>query len=141
VTDYPDDLYGGTPPHEPPDTSREAAELIRDSAATLREQVYRYIGQQGDSGATDEEIQLALAMAGNTERPRRRELEEQGLVMRAGYTRMTTSKRRADVWIIVPEDDGLRAPLPWFDGPLVQPDMFAGILPADVASKSEVEYK
>lgn len=113
MPDYPDDLYGGTPPHEDPDTSKEAAELIRGSAASLREQVLRYISQRGDRGATDEEVQIALRMAGNTERPRRRELEELGWVCRAGRTRMTTAQRRADVWILAPDPDAplVQAPL------------------------------
>ena len=114
MADYPPDLYGGTPPHEDPDTSQEAAELIRGSAASLRDQVRRYIDQQGPDGATDEEIQLALHMAGNTERPRRRELEDLGLICRAGDTRLTTAHRRADVWV--------RAPDP--TAPLVQIGLF-----------------
>lgn len=119
VPDY--DLYGGTPPHEDPDTSRDAAESIRGSAASLREQVLRFITRCGDLGATDEEIQFALDMGGNTERPRRRELEELGLVIRAGRTRLTSAHRRADVWISAPDPP---PPVPTPLGPFVQPPLF-----------------
>lgn len=77
--------------------SREAAESI--DAEILREQVFVFIAQQDSNGATDEEQQLALGMGGNTQRPRRRELQLEGRVMKAGFTRPTTSGRNAAVWI------------------------------------------
>lgn len=77
-----------------------AAAEIKDSADTLRARVYECILKKGDDGATDEEIQVALNMAGNTERPRRRELEiDFHRVKDSGRTRPTMSGRKAVVWV------------------------------------------
>lgn len=81
-------------------TSMEAARLISGKAATLREKVRQFLELRGKAGATDEEIQSALVMAANTERPRRRELEQAGIVRDSGMTRTTTSGRAATVWVL-----------------------------------------
>jgi hypothetical protein len=52
------------------------------------------------TGGTDEELQDALGMNPNTQRPRRIELVERGLVRDSGRTRKTKSGRRATVWEI-----------------------------------------
>ena len=80
-------------------TSQAAADQIRPSAATLRAAVYTYIQSQGHAGATDDEIQRSLNMPGNTERPRRQELEKDHRVVEAGRTRRTASGRAATVWV------------------------------------------
>jgi hypothetical protein len=77
------------------DTSRDAAESMRPTAATLREAVFNYLFGRGSDGATDEEIQIDLDMAGNTERPRRRELQEAGKVRDSGMRRTTKTGRQA----------------------------------------------
>jgi hypothetical protein len=82
-------------PHS--DTSREAAVSMKPTAATLRELVFKFLCSVG--GATDEEIQLALDMPGNTERPRRRELQMAGKVFDSGTKRLTKTGRLAVVWV------------------------------------------
>ena len=79
-----------------PETSHEAAEKIAEPAGTLRARVLSFIEYWG--GATDEEIQLGLKMNPSTERPRRVELVERGLVEDSGETRPTRSGRKATVW-------------------------------------------
>lgn len=81
------------------ETSLEAAESMKDSAASLRASVYRYILSRGIDGATDEEIQDALGMDGSTQRPRRWELVKSGRVKDSMQTRRTARGRRAVVWI------------------------------------------
>ena len=82
-------------------TSRAAAHEIKDSVDTLRYKVRLHIEDAGDRGATDEEIQIALGMHGNTERPRRIELlNDFHVVMDSGRTRPTKSGRQAVVWVI-----------------------------------------
>lgn len=93
------------PPAMPPAqrhsaTSMEAARLISGKAGTLREKVRQFLELRGKAGATDEEIQSGLVMAANTERPRRRELEQAGIVRDSGMTRTTTSGRAATVWVL-----------------------------------------
>ena len=80
------------------ETSEQAATEALPSAATLREQVYNYINENG--GATDEEIQLALDMNPSTERPRRIELVRAGRVYNSELTRKTRAGRHAAVWIV-----------------------------------------
>jgi len=77
-------------------TSRQAAKQVKGSAATLRAKVFDFITRSG--GATDEEIQDGLGMNPNTQRPRRRELQQKGLVEDSGHVRATRSGRKAVVW-------------------------------------------
>lgn len=83
--------------HSP--TSREAAERIRPNAGTLRAMVLEFIMARGEAGATDEEVQAALSLSGSTQRPRRVELCDAGLVVDAGLRRETASGRRAVAWV------------------------------------------
>lgn len=85
------------PPHSGSPTSQAAAEAIKPTAGTLRAIVLEYLKEHPD-GATDEEMQLALDMAGNTQRPRRQELEKMGFVRATDRTRTTSSGRQAVVW-------------------------------------------
>ena len=105
---YQDDFHfdegppfdNGEAPYQPhSDTSREAAEAIEPDAATLRGQVLSYIRGQGNLGATDEEVQVALHMNPSTQRPRRIELWRGGFVRDSGQRRLTRSSRWATVWI------------------------------------------
>ncbi len=84
----------------PEGTSSVAAAQIEPKAATLRAKVLEFIAGRGIAGATDEEVQAALQMDANTERPRRYELVGDGLVRDSGMRRKTTSGRPAAVWII-----------------------------------------
>jgi hypothetical protein len=51
-------------------------------------------------GMTDDELQQKLGMDGNTERPRRGELEKAKLIKDSGITRYTRKRRLAIVWVI-----------------------------------------
>lgn len=53
----------------------------------------------GASGTTDEELQFALSMTGNSERPRRVELVRKGLVRASGQARPTFAGGKATVWV------------------------------------------
>lgn len=87
------------PPHQRhSDTSRAAAEAVEPKAATLRRRVLEYLRSVHPDGATDNEIQAALGMDPNTQRPRRVELVTMRLVRDSGQTRPTPSGRRAVVW-------------------------------------------
>lgn len=91
------DLFDPPPPYQRHSTtSKVAASAILPNAKTLRAAVLNYLRAYG--GATDDEIQAALNMSGNTERPRRRELEQHGLVRDSGRRRLTHSGRQAVVW-------------------------------------------
>ncbi len=102
-------------PHSGGATSRAAASEIRGEAKTQRRQVLAFLIGRGAEGATDEEMQIALGMAGNTQRPRRRELEKLRLIEprfidgasddrhpegQHAVTRPTQSGREAVVWFV-----------------------------------------
>lgn len=100
--DYVAPPYKGNPPaqvHSP--TSLAAAESIRKSIGPLHRQIIDHL-KACPNGATDEEIMAALDMGGNTERPRRRELELMGRIVNSGATRQTRSGREAVVWKLEP---------------------------------------
>lgn len=89
------------PPHNGTVTSQAAAASVHGSVTELRERVFRYIKEQGWAGATDQEVQEALQMDGNTQRPRRVELANERRIVRHG-TRKTKSGRGATVWVVNP---------------------------------------
>ena len=78
-----------------PDTSRLAALDVLPRTGTQRRRVYDYILRSG--GATDFEIQNGLGISGNTERPRRVELVDGGLVADYGRRRREAG-RLAIIW-------------------------------------------
>ncbi len=92
------DLLSWAPPHvSGSETSRLAGESIRKAMPTLRERVLSLL-KANPGGLIDEEISDLLAMSPSTQRPRRCELAELGLIERAGFTRKTRSGRSAEVW-------------------------------------------
>ena len=82
-------------------TSRHAAIDIQLKAGTLRASVYEAIALAGGAGLTDEQIGQQTRMSGDTVRPRRIELVQQGLVRDSGQRRDTASGRQAVVWVCV----------------------------------------
>lgn len=82
------------------DTSRHAAHDAKPAAPTQRAAVLRLLSTS--NGLTDEEIQKRLEMNPSTERPRRIELVNAGLVRDSGRCAKTTSGRWATVWEVAP---------------------------------------
>jgi len=94
--------YGGIPPYaQGSETSALAALRMRGPAASLRERIYDYIVDRGRYGATRDEIEADLKLRGNTVRPRCRELEEVGRVLKTPNRRKTRSGRDAVVYVAV----------------------------------------
>ena len=101
------DLFDYTPPPyrgEPPtqahsQTSIAAATQIKKAIGPLHKEILNHLAMC-QLGATDEEMQIALDMSANTQRPRRRELELTGRVIDSGKTRRTKSGREAVIWRI-----------------------------------------
>ncbi len=81
-------------------SSKAAADRVRVFATGLRLQVENHIRKQGPRGATDKEIQAALQISGDTERPRRRELQQAGRITAAAETR-----NGCKVWVWVDRAD------------------------------------
>jgi len=95
---FPDDPPD-KPPHNGTDASKLTAETMQPFIGLQRERVLQFIQQCGPNGATDEEIQDALKIRGDSERPHRKRLVEWRRIRDSGNLRMTHSGRPATVWI------------------------------------------
>jgi hypothetical protein len=93
--------------HSP--TSLAAAIAYADSAPNARRRVFDLLERLAPEGLTDEQMQDALRMSSNTQRPRRVELERAGLVVDSGRTRATHAKQQAVIWTVT----GLPYPDRW----------------------------
>lgn len=78
-----------------PRTARAAALAATPRTGTARHRLLQAIAERP---RTDEELQDDLAMAANTQRPRRVELVEGGWIEDSGETRPTRSGQEAIVW-------------------------------------------
>lgn len=88
------------------ETSKAAARSVKSTRGKTMQMVLDRIrafagDPYGDPGATDEEIQRDLGMSGNTERPARVALVQQGLVKDSLRERKTVAGRAAVVWVAV----------------------------------------
>lgn len=81
------------------ETSKESALNAEPKAGTKRFLLLEFLRARGAVGATDEEMQDALHINPNTQRPRRGELVERKFVVESDITRTTTSGGKATVWI------------------------------------------
>ncbi len=79
-------------------TSDAAALSMREHKLRFRGQIYGHILDCRLWGATADEIECDLGIAGNTVRPRIVELREMKLIRDSGKTRKTRSGRSAVVW-------------------------------------------
>lgn len=79
-------------------TSKAAAASILPVLNEQQAAVFKLIKSSGKVGMTDEECQDAGFIKPNAQRPRRIELAEKGLIVKAGK-RKTKSGRYAQVWI------------------------------------------
>lgn len=87
------------PPSVPVATSEEAAAALpRSRVRAMYERITGLLAAGG--GLTADQIEIRLAIPGNTLRPRLKELEAQGLIFRPGRIGRTRSGRRAFVWIL-----------------------------------------
>lgn len=68
-------------------TSVASANAIYGRTGSIRRQVWEFILRQGMRGATDNEMQTTLHMAGDTQRPTRTTLQRDGLIIDTGETR------------------------------------------------------
>jgi len=91
-------ISGATP--ETRATSTEAAESVSETKDTQRQRVYEAIRDSGRNGMTDDQMQEDLGIEGNSQRPRRRELQALGRIQMSTLRRETRSGRTAVVWVV-----------------------------------------
>lgn len=96
MSTFPDKIGLPYQPHSK--TSRKTAEKMIGKVGSARWRIHGRLCELGNRGATDEELQLALNINPSTQRPRRIELLERGLIEDSGMIRKTRSGSKAVVW-------------------------------------------
>jgi hypothetical protein len=91
----PKPYHNGTQP------SRAAAESARKFARSQTSRVHEFVASQGEHGATDKEIQTALNLDGNSQRPRRVWLRDHGFIQAKGEPEDITLRDGSTVWISI----------------------------------------
>ena len=81
-------------------TSLAAQEKVRPKFGSNRAKVFQYIFDQQGRGATDQEIQTALNMPGDTLRPTRLSLLKDDLIYDSGKTRQNQNGNDCIVWVV-----------------------------------------
>jgi hypothetical protein len=85
-------------------TSVAAALSALPRSGTIRRKVYDYFVLRGLRGATDQEVEIALQLSGNTLRPTRGSLVKDGYLIDTGTTRKNYNEQDCIVWRAVEGD-------------------------------------
>lgn len=85
-------------------TSILTAQNALPRSGSIRRKVYDYFARQGFYGATDQEIEEALGISGNTIRPTRGSLVKDGFIVDTGTTRKNHNKEECIVWRLIQEN-------------------------------------
>ena len=97
-------LFDDEPPNKPKHngtvTSHLASESVKCAVERQQERILEFIRARGQRGATREEIELSLRMAGNSVRPRCSELLKRGTINLSADKRPTHAGRDAQVLIV-----------------------------------------
>ncbi len=81
------------------DTRAAAAAAIAPMKPSMLRQVFDFVTNRGERGATDEEIAAALEMRESTARARRVDLRDSGQIRDSGRRRRSCSGRLCVIWI------------------------------------------
>lgn len=81
-------------------TSIQAKIKVEPKMGSINRRVYDYIASREYRGATDQEIETALHLDGNTVRPSRGSLVKKGLVKDSGITRQNAKGNDCIVWTV-----------------------------------------
>jgi len=81
-------------------TSLAAYEKSRPKFGSNRARVYQQILDKQEYGATDQELQQALNLSGDTLRPARLSLLKENLIYDSGKTRQNANGNECIVWVV-----------------------------------------
>ena len=81
-------------------TSIEAMIKAAPKHGSNRAKVYQYLIDRKDRGATDQELQVALSLPGDTLRPTRLSLLKDDLIYDSGKTRQNANGNDCIVWVV-----------------------------------------
>ena len=93
--------------HNPQRTSLAAAEKVFPKTGSLKRKVYEHFLSCGEFGATDQEIENALNISGNTVRPTRQSLQKDGYILDTGFTRSNANGNQCIVWSVPSAKQGV----------------------------------
>ena len=91
------------------ETSKKAATKVLPKTGSLRKTVYDFINNRKEFGATDQEMEVILRVSGNSIRPTRLTLADDGWIMDSKQTRVNEHGNECVVWVtanIFAETDG-----------------------------------
>ena len=92
--------YRGHAPYQAhSDTSKAAAVEIEPTRGTLQYDILEYVKKMKRYGTTADQIEAKCGISLNTVRPRLRELEEMGFIVKTTDTRPTRSGRQARTYV------------------------------------------
>jgi hypothetical protein len=81
-------------------TSIQAQIKAAPRMSEKRARVFQYLVDRMERGATDQEMQAALKMSGDTLRPTRGKLLKEGLIYDSGTTRKNENGNDCIVWVV-----------------------------------------
>ena len=81
-------------------TSIQAQIKAAPRMSSQRARVYQFLVDRMDQGATDQEMQFALKMSGDTLRPTRGKLLKENLIYDSGKTRKNENGNDCIVWVV-----------------------------------------
>lgn len=82
------------------DTAQQAATRALPRSGSDRRRVYDFIVERGETGATDDELEVALGLPHQTASARRNGLRDDGWLTDSGRKRPTRSGVDAIVWVV-----------------------------------------
>lgn len=82
-------------------TSEAASKAIDGKRGRLKRCLLAALKSLGETGATGQELEDLLSLSGDTIRPLRILLRDEGLIVESRRTRLTRARRRAFVWVAV----------------------------------------
>lgn len=86
--------------------SQAAADAFFLKSGSWRRKVYDFVQRNGINGATDQEIQAFFDKSGDTIRPTRKSLQDDGLLVDSGRTRKNAGGNDCTIWV-THEFDGM----------------------------------
>ena len=88
-------------------TSIAAMEKVAPKRESMKGRVYQYLIDRQERGATDQEMQSALNIPGDSLRPIRISLFKDGWIHDSGHTRQNPNGNECIVWVVSSFDPSL----------------------------------
>lgn len=79
--------------------SRAAADNFLPKSGSWRRRIFDFLSTQGINGATDQEMQKYFDKSGDTIRPSRKSLQQDGFIVDSGRVRKNETGNDCTIWI------------------------------------------